>query len=165
MSNNLQKIWRAEVAKIRRCEAAGRVSENLASRRSEDPKMRSCGEGFIKSGREETNTTHYSKKYVIQKCPQNICPYSATKIRRSEDARPEQCPPSATVLHSAMLKQLATIYLDIYTIGPYSEFSLEDCLTANPTHTQVNRHTLDSIAVSLFVNNETAMLTTSLLQF
>ena len=87
MRRGFQKIWRAEDPKIRRCEAAGRVSENLASRRSEDPKMRSCGEGFIKSGREETNTTHYSKKYVIQKCPQNICPYSATKIRRSEDPK------------------------------------------------------------------------------
>ena len=136
MSNNLQKIWRAEVAKMRRCEAAGRVSENRESRRSEDPKMRSCGEGFRKSGEPKIRRSEDAKlrrgfhkiwkggdKYnslfkeiCYTKMPTKYLPiqcHEDPKIRRSEDARQEQCPPSATCLQVLDIGSSAG-YLNIY---------------------------------------------------
>ena len=84
--------------------------------------MRSCGEGFRKSGEPKIRRSEDAKlrrgfhkiwkggdKYnslfkeiCYTKMPTKYLPiqcHEDPKIRRSEDARPEQCPPSATVLN------------------------------------------------------------------
>ena len=112
MRRGFQKIWRVEDAKMqrcgegfrksgepkmRRCEDAERVTENLESRRCKDAKMQRCGEGFRKSG--ELKMRRY-EDVMLRQPPQYLpiqC-YEDAKMQRCDDARPGQCPLSATCL-------------------------------------------------------------------
>ena len=97
LRRGFQKIWRVEDAKMQRCGEGFRKSGEPKMRRCEDAKMRRCGEGYRKSG--ELKMRRY-EDVMLRQPPQYLpiqC-HEDAKMQRCDDARPGQCPLSATCL-------------------------------------------------------------------
>ena len=83
---------------MRSCGEGFRKSGEPKIRRSEDPKLR---RGFHKIWKVGDKYNSLFKEICYTKMPTKYLPiqcHEDPKIRRSEDARQEQCPPSATCL-------------------------------------------------------------------
>ena len=74
---------------------AVRVSENLESRRCEDAKMQSCGEGFRKSGESKMrrckDAERVSENLESRRCEDVKMRRGLQKIWRAEDAKMRRC--------------------------------------------------------------------------
>ena len=90
--------------KMQRCKDAVRVSENLESRRCEDAKMQSCGEGFRKSGESKMRRCEDAERVTenlesrrcedakMQRCGEGFRKSGELKMRRYEDVMLRQPP-------------------------------------------------------------------------
>ena len=108
---------------MRRCEAAGRVSENRESRRSEDPKMRSCGEGFRKSGELKIRRSEDAKLRG-----------GFQKIWRAEDPKIRRCEAAERVSENLegrrqiqLIIQRNMLYKNEKNICPYNATKMRRC--------------------------------------